>query len=322
MIRLVLGLTTIVAVMALAFGASHDRNIAQANPVGTTAAPLLSCADVDGDGTVGLFGDIFGVAFLFGADADDSSATGNPEPDGYHLLYDVGDGNGAIDLFSDIFGVAFDFGNTCPLVDQQIAQATLAILNDPQAAQLLACDNATLNARGYIRGSEDVPGQGVHYINVSYWDGVFNVTQPEGLVCQAGKLAAELYVVNGDVIGWGPFIPSNGAIHSVNIDTFCDPPAGQSVCSWDGPETWHAHANLCHLHLGTPSSSVIITPSAAVCEAANGGVGNWSWNDAIGWMGHLWNHVPNENQISDVNGTMNGRFADCRPPFKAESCPM
>jgi len=311
MIRLVLGLTTIVAVLALAFGSSQDRNIAQASSVGTTAAPLLSCPTVSGGGQVDLFGDIFGVAFRFGTTPGDGS---------YALIYDVGLADGEINLFDDIFGVALRFGEVCPLVDQQVAQATQAILNDPQAAQLLACDPTTLNAKGYFRAGSDVPGQGVHYLKVSLWDGVFDVTQPEGLVCQGGKLAAELYVVNGNVVGWGPFTPGGGSpIHSIDIDTFCSvaPP-----CSWDGPEGWHAHSNLCLLHIGTPSSTIVLAASAAECEAMNGGIGTWVWAAGVGWMGHLWNFVPNENQLSDVNGTMNGRFADCRPPFKSETCPM
>jgi len=314
MIRLVLGLTTIVVVLALAFGSSHDRNIAQASSVGTTAAPLLSCPTVSGGGQVDLFNDIFGVAFKFGTTPGDGS---------YSLIYDVGLGDGEIDLFNDIFGVALRYGEVCPLVDQQVAQATQAILNDPQAAQLLACDPATLNARGYFRAGSDVPGQGVHYINTSLWDGVFDVNQPEGFVCQGGQLATELYVVNGFVIGWGPFTPGGGsAIHSINIDTFCDPPAGQSVCSWAGPEGWHAHANLCLYHIGTPDSAITVTADAAACMAINGGYGTFVWAAGVGWMGHLWNFVPNENQVPDVDGTMNGRFTDCRPPFKGETCPM
>jgi hypothetical protein len=42
-------------------------------------------------------------------------------------------------------------------------------------------------------------------------------------------------------------------------------------------------------------------------------------------MGHLWNHLPNANQVPDVDGTMNGRFADCFPDtqgWKAYNCPQ
>jgi hypothetical protein len=313
MTKLTAGFLVLLMVAAFILADSETKTTHALNP-GATAAPLLSCPDVSGVAPVSLFDDIFVVANRYGA------AAGQPN---YQVLFDVADANGTIDLFNDIFHVANNFGVTCPTVDLQIAKATQAILNDPQAASLLACDPATLNARGYFRAGSDVPGQGVHYLNVSLWDGVFNVTQPEGLVCQGGKLAAELYVVNGNVVGWGPFTPGGGsAMHSVNIDTFCTPPSGQTICSWDGPETWHAHANLCLYHIGTPSSAITITADAAACQAINGTGTNWVWAAGIGWMGHLWNFVPNENQVSDVNGTMNGRFADCRPPFKAETCPM
>jgi len=305
--RTILAMAILAAVL-LAFGARDSGRGAEASAVGTTAVPVLSCPDFSGDGTVDLLNDIFGVAFKFG------TSSGSSE---YLLLYDAGLADGTIDLLNDIFGVALRFGEECPLVDMQIAQATQAILTHPQADQILACDDATLNSLGYVRGSADVPGQGFHYFNAAYWDGQFNVTQPEGLVCQNGKLAAELYVVNGWAVGWGPFTPGSGPIHSVNIDSFCT----NAPCSWDGPETWHAHSNLCLLHLGTPSATVTITPDSASCETANGGVGNWSWAQAVGWMGHLWNFIPNENLVPDTGGS-NGRFADCRPPFKAETCPM
>jgi len=78
--------------------------------------------DIDGNGVVDLFIDIFGVANAFGDDAD-SDPPG--EPDGYDPaldrsapppgmdVWDMGPPNGTIDLFNDIFGVAFQFGHDC-----------------------------------------------------------------------------------------------------------------------------------------------------------------------------------------------------------------
>jgi len=43
----------------------------------------------------------------------------------------------------------------------------------------------------------------------------------------------------------------------------------------------------------------------------------------VGWMGYLWNWLPNANGLADVNGTTNGRFADCFPDsegWKAHDC--
>jgi hypothetical protein len=51
---------------------------------------------------------------------------------------------------------------------------------------------------------------------------------------------------------------------------------------------------------------------------------NWKWKAIVGWMGHLWNHKLNPNQVPD-SGSMNGRFADCTPDgqgWKAYTCPQ
>jgi hypothetical protein len=78
--------------------------------------------DTDGNKVIDLFIDIFGVAGLFGADAD---SVGSGEPDGYDPafdrsapppggdVWDMGPPNGTIDLFTDIFGVASQFGHDC-----------------------------------------------------------------------------------------------------------------------------------------------------------------------------------------------------------------
>jgi hypothetical protein len=297
-------------------------------------APLLSCPNVDGsadaphDVTVS---DILAVVRHYG------TSYGQP---GYSFLYDSVDpynpqaptGTGRI-LAEDIRYVVDHFHDDCPLVDAQVAQATLAILNDPQASGILNCDEQVLASIGYLRSSTDVPGQGIHYVNLSYWDGIFDVTHPEGFVCQNGKLAAELYVVNGDAsnIGWGTFNPSNGALHSIDIDTFCNP----SPCSWQGSEGWHAHAFLCSYHIGTPSAVAIpLGPGTTDndCQniqnstpCTNGQVqcpGTYKFNMRVGWMGHLWNILPNGNLLPDANSSKNGRFADCSPPTQAENCPM
>jgi hypothetical protein len=45
----------------------------------------------------------------------------------------------------------------------------------------------------------------------------------------------------------------------------------------------------------------------------------------MGWMGHLWNWQPNANRVPDINGSQNGRFADCFPDggvWKAYNCPQ
>ncbi len=77
--------------------------------------------DVDGNQTINLFGDIFGVAFAFGTG---EAGRPNAHPD-YDRILDRGGAmtgsnawnqrapDGKIDLFNDIFGVAFQFGHRC-----------------------------------------------------------------------------------------------------------------------------------------------------------------------------------------------------------------
>ena len=79
------------------------------------------------EGVVGLFQDIFAVAFRFGATGDPSGDPNTPPDDatGYHTRFDrsapelgmdpwdMGAPDGTIDLFIDIFGVAYQFGHAC-----------------------------------------------------------------------------------------------------------------------------------------------------------------------------------------------------------------
>jgi len=82
--------------------------------------------DTNGDKVINLFGDIFGAAMFFGADADTlnppSGAGLELEPDGYATRFDrsgassiagLGPPDGVIGLFVDIFGVADQFGHDC-----------------------------------------------------------------------------------------------------------------------------------------------------------------------------------------------------------------
>lgn len=70
----------------------------------------------DGNGTVDLFNDIFGVAFRLGLTSADAGydATWDRSPPNAAGAdpWDAGPPDGIIDLFNDIFGVAFQFGAT------------------------------------------------------------------------------------------------------------------------------------------------------------------------------------------------------------------
>jgi hypothetical protein len=319
----------LVAAVVLGFGLrTHSTNAATP---GSTQKRLLDCPDTDGSGKIRT-GDITKVVTQYGVDSPSAS---------YRFIDDL-TADGFIRT-NDITFVVLRYGQDCPMVDTQVAQATLwAIANAP------ATENAAaLLMLGYVKAGPDVPGQGVHYVN-GLGDGVFDPTaKPDGLVYQNGKLAAQLYVVTGDVVGFvgeddvtnaGPcndgvdndgdtFIdgadshcvlpasPSGPPPDDVNIDTFCHP----APCSWDGTEGWHLHYNLCTFHIGKPNVSFTITLNDAACAVANSngclpeGCGAYVYKPRIGWMGHLWNWLPNANVVPDEGGTMNGRFADCFP---------
>jgi hypothetical protein len=332
-------------------GREHD--LANASSPGTVDAPLLSCADFNGDGPV-AGADFFALLGKFG--------TAYPALN-FSYLYDL-DANDNI-TGGDFFATLADFGQTCPEIDSQIADATLAVL--ALGSGVLDCTESAMNAAGYYRSSNDVPGQGVHYSNPAYNDGVFEPEHPEGLVCDnpGGRLIAQLYVVSGASVGWvedpgpgpdlgpnagscwdgvdnggdtvadaadgdcGSGIPVGAALDDVDIDPLCNVPD----CSWATDEGWHLHYRLCTIQIGSPGAmSFPLAPGSdeSDCEAFHNscplGCYNelWVFNYRVGWMGHLWNHDLNENLIADSGG-MNGRFADCYPDaqgWKAHNCPQ
>jgi hypothetical protein len=306
----------IAVVFAAAIVLTQASDRTDASSPGATVAPLLSCPNVDGSmeaGTGGVrIGDILTIVQAY---FKDFPATN------YVYMYDLvapynpSSGSGGKQRVDDILAVVSAYFDNCPLVDTQVAQATKSILTDPDAADLMACDEPALAAKGYVRSSQDVPGQGVHYMNFSLWDNAFSLSQSEGIVCQNGRLAALLYYMDGDQVGWGGHDVTAGPINGIDIDPFCS----VSPCSWDVPEGWHAHSHMCLYSLGTAGAAAIYAPHDPACAS----FGEPHYYDlTMGWMGHLWNFFPNENQLSDVNSTMNGRFADCRPPFKHNTCPM
>ncbi|MGB2693579.1 MAG: hypothetical protein WBD55_00150 [Dehalococcoidia bacterium] len=321
----------------LAFASSAPR-VGEANHPAVNPQPLLFCADVNGDGAASV-GDIQRVVGKFGTNdpAGRSNAT-------YQPLFDLttppgANGSGAVAV-GDILVTVSDFGQMCPLVDTQIARATLDIIDPmyhPSVGPDFAGDaglifeNASLLAsKGYFLSSTDVPGQGKHYINPTYFLGnTFEPTAPDGLVYESGRLAAQLYFIDGDAVGWGcwPGCSDNPPADQVDIDNVPGgtwnmvPGCSPSPCSWDGGhDEWHLHYNLCTVAIGTPNAAAISgVTSAANCEAIHntwcGGSkcgGSYTWKARVGWMGHLWNNLLNPN-VNDADILGNGRFTDCFP---------
>lgn len=338
-----LGVLGLLAAVFLLLGSSKPHGVAAGGggvAAAGTVAPLLSCPNVDGSmegGTGGIrVSDILGVVHAF---FHDWPATN------YYPLYDLVDpynstnGTGGQQRVDDIIAVVHRFFQSCPLVDTQVAQAAIwGIQNVPVMENA-----AALHAMGYYEGSSDVPGQGVHYVNMGNWDGTFDPAAPEGLVYQNGRIAAQLYVVDGNSVTWGthaagpcPPTPCPGAEHGISLEGVvgggpnCNP-----ACSWDGLEGWHVHHYLCTVHVGTPSALALPGfTSDSACHTYSGGsephctvpittTPCYQWGSDIGWMGHLWNWLPNANQVPDGTGT-NGRFADCFPDtegWTAYNCP-
>jgi hypothetical protein len=333
--QILVGLLTLAALTVYVPSTDGGDVATAANP-GTVDAPLISCSDVNADGSVagtdffallGKFGTTFpalNFSYLYDLNADDAVAG------------------------PDFFLILGDFGQACPAVDTEVALATLWGIGGapancpggPPPAPPLVENEAAIEAIGYYRSSTDVPGQGVHYTKAELFDAVFDPCRPEGLVYSGGRLVAQLYVLfGGDTedpgIGWNgwtpPVCPASGcgtAINDVDIDTFCT----SSPCSWSTDEGWHAHANLCTGFVGTTSAFAIPGQTEAQCDTGTGSQPRctepvtaqpcWDWNYRVGWMGHLWNHDLNENMVPDLGGN-NGRFSDCAPPAKnATSCPM
>ena len=385
--RLIVLSMMVVLVVGVAALQPQTRQLSQAASPGMTVVPLLSCPNVDGSADNGVrVGDILAVVGAYFKD------WGTPN---YYYLYDlVNPYNpethaGGKERVDDILNVVSHYFQTCPAVDTQVAQAARwAIQNVPMTPGGTGAGGQTLAQLGYVQGSSDVPGQGVHYVKFANWDANFDPQAPEGLVYADGRLAAELYVVDGtqSSIGWiegaepdagyptfapsgsagscedgidnngdgkadtsgtGPTAPDpnlppdpdcgNGPSPAhmgpsdVNIDTLCT----TSPCSWIGPEGWHLHYRLCTVHLDTPYAIAIPMPpgsttsdcladqNATPCSGP-GCPGAYTYQERVGWMGHLWSFLPNDNQVPDVNSTSNGRFADCYPDtegWTAYNCP-
>jgi hypothetical protein len=169
-------------------------------------------------------------------------------------------------------------------------------------------------------------------------------------VYKAGVLTAQLYYVDGDVVGWGADAGHN--IGAVDMDKFCALTGGEppgTGCSWSGPlDGWHWHSNLCTIGIGTPQASALPGfSSQESCAALGDNQGHpctfppaedftCAWDPSVGWMGHLWNWLPNANYTNALAPTectaafcnvteANGRFADCFPDasgWNAYNCPQ
>ena len=257
--------------------------------------PLLNCPDVNADGSVTI-GDIGLVVSKFG--------TAYPDAD-YLLLYDV-NGGGSVTV-GDIGAAVQDFGQTCPLIDTQLAQATLAMTGAYGGPDLR--DPAQAFAAGFVQSSQDVPAMGVHLFNESYmiaWGdccslgqpgnpGESQLIHPVGLVYTAGVGGAP-----EELIGMWYIQPNDEVCTYYGLPTPCESnsvqPVGFGLTNTDEDnedppgiqDGWHSHSGLCIWDWGTPEADVAENATQGDCEGSGG-----LWFSTYGWMLHVYNFILN-----------------------------
>ena len=257
--------------------------------------PLLNCSDVNADGHVDII-DIGWLVLKFG--------TVYPS-DNYQLLYDVS-GGGAVNII-DIATAVLDFGQTCPLIETQVAQATLALIGAYGGPDLR--DPAQAAAAGYIQDSQDVAQMGIHLDNPLYltaWPNCCSLGLPgeeteSQLIHPVGLVYTAAPGGGPDVLigGWY-LVPNDEVCAYYGIPGPCqsnaEQPLGFGLTDVDednqdpaGPQLgWHTHPSLCAWNWDTTSALVLENVAQQECESTGG-----IWFSTYGWMLHLYNVVPN-----------------------------
>ena len=261
---------------------------------------LLNCYDVtDGadsvDGAVTML-DVFKIAGRFGA--------AYPSDD-YLLLYDVS-GGGAITI-EDILAVAGQFGRQCPLMETQVAKATLATekYRDWSVAQ----------ADGYAKDTQYVTQMGIHVSKADWLTVGFNPETPFGLIYTDGgggqpdELIGLWYVAPiPDVCAHFTTDPTSG-LFGINPAT-CPTaePVGFGLTNTDEDnqdlnviqKSWHDHNGLCTGDAGLPSAWVRELGAGNEDYCLNdtpgpgpGGANGDVYYSTYGWMVHLYNFIRN-----------------------------
>ncbi len=256
-----------------------------ASPKQTTAGvawpPLLNCPDVNGDGAVsGL--DMFALLGSYNSAYPSSN---------YLLLHDL-DGDQSVGWL-DFLEVLDRFGESCPLIDTQVAQATLATMKYR--------DWSVANAAGYNVSTQYVPQMGIH-VSKNNYTMTFDPTDPIGLIYTnagggtPGELIGMWYVVPVQEV-CDFFVPGTSPCQPVDVE-----PVGFGTNSTDEDNLdidtctaplcqrgWHTHTNLC-VYLNPPRTIELGEGFTAQDCFDSGGVFNFG---TYGWMSHLYNFIPN-----------------------------
>jgi hypothetical protein len=278
--RLILVLAiTFVAVLAMS-GSPRPASAGPAWP------PLLNCPDVTGDGPVDFF-DFLALLRNYG--------TEYPNADFYYL-YDW-DPNGAVDFF-DFLVLLQNYGQVCPLMESQVAQATLATM------QYQDCQNAG-PPYSPMSGGVYVPNMGIHISNLSNMSSTFDPEQPFGLVCtetSTGSTVVEQliglwYVIPVESTGTLYQIPGPYQLDDEQPVGFGDSNTDEDSIDLGTQKGWHTHPNLCVgsgflAELGTAPNPSWHDENDPVHECLDHR-GGFLLVPLYGWMLHLYNFVPN-----------------------------
>ena len=270
-----------------------------ASPKPTTAGvawqPLQNCPDLNGDGAVSgldLFAMISSAGSVYSATATTSD---------YLYLYDR-NGDQSITL-TDFLNVLSSFGERCPLVDTQVALATLATIKYQN------CQDA-LND-GYEQYTQFVPNMGIHLSkkdNVTQYpefyreDGNDQLRHPVGLICTDSDPSPGTDVAHKLIGMWyASPIPTVCPYYGLDPVTCSSAePVGFGLTNTDEDNTdlsgfqkgWHDHGNLCIWGIGTEQAGTLEGMSLSTCNSQPQPSLHFP---LFGWMAHLYNHIPNDS---------------------------
>lgn len=238
--------------------------------------PLLNCPDVNADGSVSMI-DVAQVVLRFGTVVVQDDDSYYVPGEGYMLLYDV-DGGGNVGA-TDIGTVVQSFGQLCPLVETQVAAATLATMKYQ--------DPAVATADGYGAGTQYVQTMGIHRSKIDY-SMIFNPENPIGLIYKEAPGGG-----TDELIGLWYVVPVPAVCTVLGVSGPCQP-VDVAPVGFDGPEDstdlnavqrgWHTHPWLCIFPGGTVEENV----PEGTCQSQGG-----LWFETYGWMVHLYNFIPN-----------------------------
>lgn len=218
---------------------SHSEQDPHQDP-DSSAIPLLTVADFDGDGQVDIADLKDLVSRYNSADGDEL----------YHPLYDLnadGEING-----HDIVQAVSTYGEDVPLLDQQIAQATQATMKYYGSE---GQENAI--ADGYIPFTQEVMGHGIHYYNPALADEIGNsqeldIERPVGLNYDIeGNLEAVFYIRSPET----QEATLENPLAALLVDPTDDFPPSSFDDLPDG--AWHHHQNAWATGIGNLNSELV-----------------------------------------------------------------